>query len=392
MSVLTKKRGLKAIEQAGGVAAATFTLREGYAYPIARGHRIAETNRHLKDGPLTGAELFADLESRNWLLPKARRRYRPGEFREHLKYMVENGRLHVLAGTDPSTRTIQPTHENLMSDRATKPLTVWLIQAARQRGTMTYGRAKGRLESECGFEAVFTVAVGRVAGAAMNKILEVVPDAPLLNVLLVQAGTRLPGSGAVQYLADRYPGRRWLRNEDAHKDNRWRDLIEKEAARVYGYKHWDTVYQQIYDTPLPALNESPEWKERHGKRRGGGGEGPNHKALRLRVTKEPSLVRRGLRPENTDTEVELLSGDRVDVVSASNDGTVAIEVKSRDSDVNDVERGVYQCVKYRAVLEAQDIRRKPIVESWLVTETPLPGELKALARRLKVRTKVIKPE
>ena len=41
-----------------------------------------------------------------------------------------------------------------------------------------------------------------------------------------RAGKRLPGSGAVQYLADRYPGRRWLRNEDAHKDNRWRDLIE----------------------------------------------------------------------------------------------------------------------------------------------------------------------
>ena len=609
MSVLTKQRGLKAIERAGGVAAATFALKEGYRYPIARGHRIAETNRQLDDGPMTGADLFADLESRNWLLPEARRRYRLGEFREHLKYMVKKGRLHVLTGVDlnaarleglaarrewddrrdrippmpgssgqyisalrtiirhvgpggvardtlysiieaefpkdvrwlrqimsslihadllrqegsrvlaphrhptaefvveaihnsvkfvgellleidghPRTqeeiaqvakaqygvnlgksgdsytplrnrrgwlesanlikasgrplsleitpkgrkflrklqrtsrlvapsrpkstggtqstgklgahtpggrkkaRSIRPTHENLVSDQATKPLTAWLIQTARQRGTMTYGRAKVRLESECGFEAVFTVAVGRVAGAAMNKILEVVPDAPLLNVLLVQAGTSLPGSGAVQYLADRYPGRRWLRKGDAHKDGRWRDLIEEEAARVYGYKHWNTVYRQIYDIPLPAPSEIPEGKERHGKRRRGGGEGPNHKALRLRVTEEPSLVRRGLRPENTDTEVELLSGDRVDVVSASNDGTVAIEVKSRDSDVNDVERGVYQCVKYRAVLEAQDIRRKPIVESWLVTETPLPGELKALARRLKVRTKVIKPE
>ena len=121
------------------------------------------------------------------------------------------------------------------------------------------------------------------------------------------------------------------------------------------------MYRQIYDSPLPAPNERLDGKERNGKRRGRGGEGPNHKALRLRVMEEPSLVRRGLRPEDTATEVELLSGDRVDVVLAAKDGTVAIEVKSRDSDRNDLERGVYQCVKYRAVLAAQDIRRKPIV-------------------------------
>ena len=217
MSVLTKQRGLKAIERAGGVDAATFALKEGYPYPIARGHRIAETNRQLDDGPLTGAELFADLESRNWLLPDSGRRYRPGEFRAHLKYMVKNGRLHVLTGADldspapngvairrelgdprdgnrsahtsggdKKARNIRPTNQNLESGRATKPLTAWLIHAAKSRRTMTYGKAKRLLESDCGFDVVFTVAVGRVAGAAMNRILEAVPDAPLLNVLLVQ--------------------------------------------------------------------------------------------------------------------------------------------------------------------------------------------------------------
>ena len=124
-------------------------------------------------------------------------------------------------------------------------------------------------------------------------------------------------------------------------------------------------------------------------RHGRGGEGPNHRALRLRVLRNPSLVRTELRPEATNTEVELLSGDRVDVVSITEDRTVAIEVKSKDSDWADLRRGVYQCVKYRAVMKAQDIRRNPNVESWLVTETPLPDELKNLARRLGVQTKVI---
>ena len=283
---------------------------------------------------------------------------------------------------------IPSTYENLESVQATRPLTAWLIHAARSHRTMTYGQVKRRLEGECGFDVIFPVAVGRVAGAAMNRILKYVPDAPLLNVLLVQSTTGLPGSGAVGYLARRYPKIRWLRKVDADKGARWRGLIEKEAARVYGYAHWDEVYRLTYSRRLPAVNVDLAGKERDGTGRGGG-EGANHRALRLKVTREPSLVRRGLRSEDTETEVELLSGDRVDVVSVAKDGTVAIEVKSRDSDWNDLRRGVYQCVKYRAVLAAQDIRQEPTVESWLVTERDLPGDLKALARRHRVRTKVI---
>ena len=223
----------------------------------------------------------------------------------------------------------------------------------------------------------------------MNAILEEAPDAPLLNVLLVQARSGLPGSGAVGYLADRYPDLRWLRRDNAPNHTRWRELVEYEAARVYEYTRWNEVYRLVYGRRLPAASEDLTGKERDGTSRSGG-EGVNHKALRLKVTREPSLVRRGLRPENTETEVELLSGDRVDVVSLAKDGTVAIEVKSRDSDWNDLRRGVYQCVKYRAVIAAQDVRQQPMVESWLVTETQLPVELLALARRLGVRTKVIR--
>ena len=166
-------------------------------------------------------------------------------------------------------------------------------------------------------------------------------------------------------------------------------LIEEEAARVYAYPHWDELYRKAYNSRLPPSDNDPKGKEKDGKRHGRGGEGANHRALRLKVLRNPSLVRRELRPEATNTEVELLSGDRVDVVSITEDRTIAIEVKSRDSDWADLRRGVYQCVKYRAVMKAQDIRRNANVESWLVTETPLPEILKKLARRLGVQTKAI---
>ena len=286
---------------------------------------------------------------------------------------------------------IPPTYENLESVQATRPLTAWLIHAARYYRTMTYGQVKRRLEGECGFDVIFPVAVGRVAGAAMNRILKYVPDAPLLNVLLVQSTTGLPGSGAVGYLKRRYPNIPWLRKIGADKGARWRGLIEKEAARVYGYARWSDVYRLTYSRRLPAVNVDLAGKERDGTGRGGG-EGANHRALRLKVTREPGLVRKGLRTEDMKTEFDLLSGDRVDVVSFAKDRTVAIEVKSRDSDWNDLHRGVYQCVKYRAVLAAQGLRQEPTVESWLVTEEDLPGDLKALTRRLGVRTKVIRCE
>lgn len=165
-------------------------------------------------------------------------------------------------------------------------------------------------------------------------------------------------------------------------------MVEDEAALVYGYPRWDGVYQAAYDRRLPAAREDLAGTERDGTGRGGG-EGVNHRELKRLVARDPSLVRKGLRAENTEMEAKLLSGDKVDVVSVTHDRRVAIEVKSRDSNWNDLRRGVYQCVKYRAVMAAEHIGREPTVETWLVTETTLPSELKALARRLGVRTKVI---
>ena len=45
----------------------------------------------------------------------------------------------------------------------------------------------------------------------------------------------------------------------------------------------------------------------------GGGEGPNHKALREWVQEHPECIDKRLRDVDAETEGELLSGDRVDV-------------------------------------------------------------------------------
>ncbi len=103
----------------------------------------------------------------------------------------------------------------------------------------------------------------------------------------------------------------------------------------------------------------------------------------------PEEVEKRLAGARAETEVELLSGDRVDVVIYGERATVAVEVKSGDSNRADLERGVYQCVKYEAVLRAQEDRL--LVRAWLVTEPELPGDLRALAKRLGVKHKIVHP-
>ena len=93
------------------------------------------------------------------------------------------------------------------------------------------------------------------------------------------------------------------------------------------------------------------------------------------------------------------SGDRVDVLVCQEQTTFAIEVKSKISNAADLERGVYQCVKYHPVLEAQQRaeRQSRPVEVWLVVERrhlnkpQLSQRLKDLARQLDVRTKELNP-
>ena len=68
----------------------------------------------------------------------------------------------------------------------------------------------------------------------------------------------------------------------------------------------------------------------------------------------------------------------------ANDRILAIEVKSRDSNWADLQRGIYQCVKYQAVLRAQ-VQGERTVRSLLVTGSELRPDLANLATTPDIR-------
>lgn len=274
----------------------------------------------------------------------------------------------------------------------------WLIAAALDGTTMTYGEIKQRLESEASFSTIFATRIGLVAGEMMNKIQLVESGAPLLNVLVVNQGDRQPSKGAGSFMASRFRNPR-LKSEnykERHPES-WKSYFQRAAAEVYAYRpeQWSNLYRRTFHSDLTATEIEAERKKRQdgnendfgagGGKYGAGGEGPHHKALRLWVTENPQMVARAFSNARSETEFCLDSGDRVDVVYHLPDRTIVLEVKSRISNAVDLRRGAYQCVKYRAVKAAMDVRADVPIEAILVTETKLPGEIAALLKQHDIR-------
>lgn len=83
-------------------------------------------------------------------------------------------------------------------------------------------------------------------------------------------------------------------------------------------------------------------------------------------------------------EYPLPSGDVVDVLFQDGHDLIAVEVKSLISPVGDIARGVFQCVKYRAVLEAFQASQGKVqsARAILALESSLPVVLRPLKNML----------
>ena len=280
------------------------------------------------------------------------------------------------------------TNENL-NRHALQPVMQWLIWAAHNQSAITYSQAAKQLLG-IGFKNNRFAAprVGSVvAGGIMEKI-GLHSGVPPLNVLLINDEMQLPNFGFCRDLAIWHDGDRIRETEYAEiargNNNRWRTMCRQAMSAVYAYPKWNEVFKNVWGQDYPK-HHSPELRpamnpqEPDGLNFPGGGEGEGHRRLREWVMTHPEAVDEQYADRPTATEVMLKSGDRVDVViylsDRLSDKTVAVEVKSRVSNEADLERGVYQCIKYKAIMDAMDMN----AEAVLVTEKDLPRRLKSFA-------------
>lgn len=129
-------------------------------------------------------------------------------------------------------------------------------------------------------------------------------------------------------------------------------LIEGMISEAIQYPNWDWVLTQLELSPYSPFTDKDTATIKSSADKYYDGEGKAHKELKEYIYNHPNAV--GLKDVvRAKIEQLLPSGDKLDVYFELANGTVvAVEVKSSISDDADITRGIFQCVKYKAILEA----------------------------------------
>lgn len=202
---------------------------------------------------------------------------------------------------------------------------------------------------------------------------------PPIQCLVVNRNTGIPGEGVGWFLRD------WAGDFTSLPRHRQKEIVAGQHALIFAYPRWGELLHVLsLDPASPNFRE--EIEDASSSSTAGGGEGKRHQMLKVFVAQNPACI--GL-SENTPpgrNEVPLPSGDRLDVSFRLKKQWVAAEVKTAISNTADLVRGLFQCVKYRAVMMAVQAVEGEIrdVRAVLVLEGNLPSKLIALRNVLGV--------
>lgn len=186
----------------------------------------------------------------------------------------------------------------------------------------------------------------------------------------------LPDEGISEFWPE-YPAMLYV-----EKENKTR--IEHHRIVDFGSR-WNDVLKRL---GLPEISASTQPNTKTACL-GKGGESESHKRLKFFVRDNPDLVGAG-RDWQAIVEYPLPSLDEIDVVFKSDDTIVGVEVKSAISDSFPVDygRGIFQTVKYGALLEAMarsgNYGIPTEIMMILLLESRLPAEYRSLASQLAV--------
>lgn len=174
-----------------------------------------------------------------------------------------------------------------------------------------------------------------------------------------------------------------------------RAIIEEIHADIFAYQYWDSILEEYELTEIEyGIDEDDNLDEIAPPNRGGWSsedESDEHKALKEYVAKHPSVVGLSKRNKKGITEYLFASGDKADVVFEHNNGLLGVEVKSIISNDSDINRGIFQAVKYQALLRAEQKASliPPTARSVLVVENPISAPLQNLADVLGIEVHVV---
>jgi len=203
-------------------------------------------------------------------------------------------------------------------------------------------------------------------------------DLPPLQALAINKATGMPGEGFAEFVTDPVAFRKAPRHVR-------RQIVQGLLTGIYSYPNWLAVLNH-FNAPLPA-SPPPELLRAVGgpSYLGGEAESEAHRAFKIFIANNPTVL--GLkRVRETVIEHCFPSGDEVDIRFETAQEVIVVEVKSRISGEKDILRGIFQCVKYQALIDAELIvaRRRIDAQTMLVLEGSLPATLRGVANALGV--------
>jgi hypothetical protein len=201
---------------------------------------------------------------------------------------------------------------------------------------------------------------------------------PQIEFLVVNQKTGLPGKGIGWFVRNIGIGE--FKSLPLRKR---RALVDGVLARVFAYPRWNDVLAAFGLMPVATSYKTDiELAAKYQ----GGGESDLHKALKRFVAENPRIVGLPVRARVGEIEYPLPSGDSVDVYFTYASVRTAVEVKSHISDHADIIRGLFQCVKYQAVLRAciAAENNDDSADAILALEGTLPDNLRSLRNILDV--------
>lgn len=200
-------------------------------------------------------------------------------------------------------------------------------------------------------------------------------EIPTHNSLCKNAKTMLPSEG-FEFVSPQY---------NDLDENGKRVFVKGLDSNAMNFPHWDWVLKELeLKEAVPFTEEQLEAIKNP--RCIYGGEREEHKILKEYICQHPESINYK-DVDFAETEHILPSGDRLDVYFELSDGThVALEVKPSISPDQDIARGVFQCVKYYAVMDAlRNIECKDYeIKVLLVTAGNFSSQNKELAEELDV--------
>jgi len=179
-----------------------------------------------------------------------------------------------------------------------------------------------------------------------HSILKQVP--PLTAIVVRQDG--VPGGGVADLLYQAVGRASEASDYEQAPMVEKREILNTALGFVFSYGKWDDVLRELGLEPINPDNDHVVRLARFG---AGGGEQEEHKNLKQAVQAHPDNLREGSGIAWNSTQEEMLaSGDSLDVSLTSKHLWLGVEVKPASAESGDISRGLFQCVKYLATMEA----------------------------------------